>query len=396
MEFTETNKIYQIIHDKKFIDWILTPTNELEEYWNNYMQQNPRDKEIIREARVLLKEIAKNRTGLKEQEIHQLWDRIDATLANRRKQNVFSRRWLAAASILIIVGLSGWLFQQYYIKEEPVIDYTAVVRAEPSSNDVTLFLSDSSHETFTSNEVDIKYDGSGVIVTGTGKVLSSEAEKNSKNEEQLNQLVVPFGKHSSITLSDGTKLWLNSGSRAIYPVTFNKKYREIFIEGEAYLEVAQNASQPFYVKTDKINVKVLGTKFNVSAYPDDAQSSVVLVEGSVEAVAGKKSFAIKPNQVFKLEKETGQTTLQNTNVLEYISWKDGWLLCNKEKLGDIAVKLSRYYNIDIEVVDEKVKQLTLSGKLDFKTQCEDVLNTIALTAPVKYEIENEVIKLRLK
>jgi cytoskeletal protein RodZ len=257
MEFTETNKIYQIIHDKKFIDWILTPTNELEEYWNNYMQQNPRDKEIIREARVLLKEIAKNRTGLKEQEIHQLWDRIDATLANRRKQNVFSRRWLAAASILIIVGLSGWLFQQYYIKEEPVIDYTAVVRAEPSSNDVTLFLSDSSHETFSSNEVDIKYDGSGVIVTGTGKVLSSEAEKNSKNEEQLNQLVVPFGKHSSITLSDGTKLWLNSGSRAIYPVTFNKKYREIFIEGEAYLEVAQNASQPFYVKTDKINVKVL-------------------------------------------------------------------------------------------------------------------------------------------
>ncbi len=396
MKVTDTHKIYQILHDKKFIDWIIEPSAELEEYWKNYIRNNPWDEETIKEARILLKGVTQNRTGLKEQEIHQLWYRIDTTLANRRKQNVFTRRWMAAASILILIGFSGWMFQHYYLKEEPVIDYSAVVRAEPASNDVTLILSDSKQETFSSKEVDIKYNESGLIVTGTGEVLSAETEKSDKTEEQLNQLVVPFGKHSSITLSDGTKLWLNSGSRAIYPVTFNKKYREIFIEGEAYLEVAKNASQPFYVKTDKINVRVLGTKFNVSAYPEDARSSVVLVEGSVEAVAGKKSFAIKPNQVFKFEKESGLSTLENANVMEYISWKDGWLLCNKEKLGDIAVKLSRYYNINIEVVDEKVKELTLSGKLDFKTQCEDVMNTIALTAPVKYEIENEVIKLRLK
>jgi ferric-dicitrate binding protein FerR (iron transport regulator) len=120
------------------------------------------------------------------------------------------------------------------------------------------------------------------------------------------------------------------------------------------------------------------------------------VEGSVEAVAGRKNFEIKPNQVFKLEKQTGETSLHNTNVMEYISWKDGWLLCNKEPIGEIAVKLSRYYNIVIEVSDDKVKRLTLSGKLDFKNTCEDVLNTIVLTAPVKYEINDGVIKLSMK
>lgn len=395
MALTENKKIYHFLHDQKFIDWVLKPTRELEDYWNNYIQLNPAEKGDIEEARALLIGMVQKVKGLKEKEVDHLWNRIETTIRSKRKKPVLSLWWLAAASIVIVIGLTGWFFQQYILNGDPVVDYSAVAREVPVSNDVTLFLSDSTRETFTSNDVEIKYDQSGVIVTGTGKILS-DIENKSKQEEQLNQLVVPFGKHSSITLSDGTKLWLNSGSRAIYPVAFNKKYREIFIEGEAYLEVAGNASQPFYVKTEKIEVKVLGTKFNVSAYPDDTQTSVVLVEGSVEAVAGKKNFEIKPNQVFKLEKQTGETSLRNTNVMEYISWKDGWLLCNKEPIGEIAVKLSRYYNIVIEVSDDKVKQLTLSGKLDFKNTCEDVLNTIVLTAPVKYEINDGVIKLSMK
>lgn len=395
MALTENKKIYHFLHDQKFNDWVLKPTRELEDYWNNYIQLNPAEKDDIGEARALLIGMVQKVKGLKEKDVDHLWTRIETTIRSKRKKPVLSLWWIAAASIVIVIGFTGWFFQQYILNSDPVVDYSSVVREVPVSNDVTLFLSDSTRETFTSNDVEIKYDPDGVIVTGTGKILSN-VENKSKQEEQLNQLVVPFGKHSSITLSDGTKLWLNSGSRAIYPVAFNKKYREIFIEGEAYLEVAGNASQPFYVKTEKIEVKVLGTKFNVSAYPDDTQASVVLVEGSVEAVAGKKNFEIKPNQVFKLEKQTGETSLRNTNVMEYISWKDGWLLCNKEPIGEIAVKLSRYYNIAIEVSDDKVKQLTLSGKLDFKNTCEDVLNTIVLTAPVKYEINEEVIKLSMK
>ena len=151
----------------------------------------------------------------------------------------------------------------------------------------------------------------------------------------MNQLVVPFGKKSKIELADGTRLWLNSGSRAIYPVVFQKGKREIYLEGEGYLEVAHNASSPFYVVTDQMKVRVLGTKFNLSAYKEDASVSVVLVEGSVEASSESGKLILKPNQLLNYQKSTRESTISHANVLQYVSWIDGWMLCDKEKLSSI-------------------------------------------------------------
>ena len=114
------------------------------------------------------------------------------------------------------------------------------------------------------------------------------------------------------------------GSRAIYPVAFNGKTREIYIEGEGYLEVAHDAAQPFYVVTDQVKVKVLGTKFNISAYKDDNHVSVVLVEGSCSGFQSAENLVMKPNQILNYEKLTQRSTLEKTNVLEYVSW-NRWL-----------------------------------------------------------------------
>lgn len=380
------NEIYALIQNQRFFDWVIKPNSDLDNYWNNYIGQNPHLKAEIKEARTLIKGMSKKERQLTEEEIAQLWNRIERNSNIQKKKYLPYTRWSVAASILIILGLAGGTIY-FAINKMPVVDYSSIARLDPSDNGVTLFFSDSTKEIFASDEVEIKYDENGGIITGSGKVLNSEASAaNSNKKEQLNQLVVPFGKHSNITLSDGTRLWLNSGSRAIYPVAFNKKVREIFIEGEAYLEVAHNANQPFYVKTNDITVRVLGTKFNISAYPEDRLSSVVLVEGSVEASSKKEDVIIKPNHVFSLEKQTGKVCIKKANVMEYISWKEGWLLCNKEELESITAKLSRYYNIKIDVLDTSVNNLTLSGKLDLKTKCTDVLNTIASTAPIVYKV----------
>lgn len=386
------DEIYALIHDQRFFDWVIKPNSILNNYWNNYLEQNPHLEAAAKEARTLIKGMAKKERQLTKEEIELLWNRIEES-SGKKKFLPFGR-WSVAASIFIILGLAGGAIY-FTANKMNVVDYSSIARLEPSDNGVTLFLSDSKKEIFSADEVEIKYGENGGITTGSGKVINSVVSvENSNNKEQLNQLVVPFGKHSNITLSDGTRLWLNSGSRAIYPVAFNKKSREIFIEGEAYLEVAHNTNQPFYVKTNDITVKVLGTKFNISAYPEDKMSSVVLVEGSVEASSEKEDAIIKPNQVFSLEKQTGKVCIKKANVMEYISWKEGWLLCNKEELESITAKLSRYYNIKIDVLDKSVNNLTLSGKLDLKTECSDVLNAIASTAPIVYkEIDSNHVQI---
>ena len=383
------DEIYVLIQDKRFFDWVTKPSNELDNYWSDYLQKNPQLKSEIKEARTLVKAMAKKERQLTEEEIVQLWNKIEGSSATQKKKIFSISRWSVAASVFVILGLAGTAI--YFLNDKmQEVDYSSIARLEPSKDDVTLFLSDSKKETFSSADVEIKYDENGDIITDTGKILNSDiSEDNNNKKEQLNQLVVPFGKHSNIILSDGTKLWLNSGSRAIYPVSFNKKNREIFIEGEAYLEVAHNANQPFFVKTNDITVKVLGTKFNISAYPEDRLASVVLVEGSVEASSKKEDAIITPNQIFSLEKESGKVCVKKTDVMEYISWKEGWLLCNKEKIESIAAKLSRYYNVKIEILDKSVNDLTLTGKLDLKTECTDVINTISSTAPIVYQVVDD-------
>lgn len=385
MSLNIKREIHELLNNQHFVEWVLNPSSENDNYWKDYLFRNPQMEGDVKEARTLVKAISKKEKLLSGKDVVLLWNRIENSVSVRSPRRIYFTRWSVAAGITLLVGLvSSFLY--FSLKQVPEVDYSSIARIEPS-NDVTLFLADSTKETFSSDQVEIKYNEPGKIITGTGKVLCAEStELSQKEEEQFNQLVVPYGKHSHIILSDGTKLWLNSGSRAIYPVAFTKKVREIYIEGEAYMEVTHNEKQPFFVKTNDLKVRVLGTKFNVSAYADDKETSVVLVEGSVEAISKEKEAVIKPNQMFAVEKNTGIAQVRRANVMEYISWKEGWLFCNRESMASIAAKISRYYDIHIELKDAAVSNLTLSGKLDLKPDYKDVFKSIASTAPILYEI----------
>ncbi len=391
----EHNQI-EFIHNPEFVKWVLNPSEDSDQYWNAFLLENPSQKKCLEYARILIKGLVKNEQSLTEAEVSSLWNKIEHTKFSENRRLIKLEKWSVAAGFLLIIGISGWLMTQRSPQIANSINYQSIAKNVKQDNDIKLILANNTQKTFTTKEVDLKYDQDGKLVTKTGKKVQTEELSKSDENLQMNQLVVPRGKRSNVELADGTKLWLNSGSRAIYPVAFHGKTREIYIEGEGYLEVAHDSSKPFYVVTDQIKVKVLGTKFDISAYKEDDHVSVVLVEGSVQALTSSESRIMKPNQILSYEKLTQKSTIDKINALESISWKDGWLLCNKEPIKFIITKLSRYYNIKINWNDPVIGSVTLTGKLDLKSNYEDIFKVICTTAPLKYEIIDNSIFLKIK
>mgnify|MGYP000486501160 CR=1 FL=1 len=400
MKKNSSRKVHQFLHDRKFVNWALNPNEKLNKYWHDYMSMHKDEEEEIQKAIVLLKGMHRYNEILSDKEIDLLWQRVANSIHKEQKQKVnLWRKWAAAASILVLLSVGGFFFPRFY-QSKNSIDYTKIARVEPNSDDIVLILSDKKHKTFSYDKVEVEYDKDGNICVNEKKIDSeaerSEIKETTLEKEPLNQIVIPYGKHSCVVLADGSKMYLNSGSRAIYPARFVKKERQVYIEGEAYFDVAKDLNRKFIVKTKDIDIEVLGTKFNVSSYPEDALASVVLLEGSVKAsVNNEDEIKMKPNEILKYERQIQQTRIGKTNAAEYISWINGWLICNSENLANVLMKLARYYNVNIEI-SPKVKTLTLSGKLDLKTNCEDVLKAIVLTAPIVYTKVNNKYQVGIK
>lgn len=395
MKFSNEHKKIELIHRSDFVEWVLKPSADSDNYWAAYLDEYPSQKQELEHARFLIKGISHEQKTLSDDDTSFLWNKIRTT-NNSKKKSSHLKRWSVAAGILLVLGFSGWWFSTTIYSKSGSINYQSIAVAVPPGNEIRLILSDNTQKTFTAKDVELKYNQQGRLETKIGIQVQSEELSKNAEVKQMNQIVVPRGKRSTIVLADGTKLWLNSGSRAIYPVVFNGKTREIYIEGEGYLEVMPDATKPFYVVTDQIKVKVLGTKFNISAYKEDDHVSVVLVEGSVQACINVETILMKPNQLLNYGKITQRSSLERTNVLEYVSWKDGWMLCNQEPIESITKKLERYYDVKISFNNMRLNMLTITGKLDLKNNCEDVLKVICATAPLDYQITDNSIFLTIK
>lgn len=195
------------------------------------------------------------------------------------------------------------------------------------------------------------------------------------------RLIVPPGEHADVRLSDGTMLYANSGTEVELPSVFDAGKREIKVRGEVYLEVTEDAERPFYVLADGFEVRVLGTSFNVSAYPDDDAASVVLVEGSVAVSAGGQTGFISPGQ--KMEITGSGMSLSRVNVEEYVGWKDRVIIINGHPLSEILKKLQRYYGVDI-VAEPGVGDLLIDGKLDLQEDISSVMDNLCILLPLEY------------
>lgn len=205
-----------------------------------------------------------------------------------------------------------------------------------------------------------------------------------------NELIIPKGGEYQVVLADGTKVWLNSASRLIYPQSFMGKERRVVLSGEAFFDVAHDAERPFIVETSRMNVKVLGTRFNVNDYDDNEEVSTTLVNGSVEIVSGgQQAFRLVPGeQAYGKENELEK---REVNVRLYTSWIDGKFLFNNTKLEEIAKQISRWYDVEIFFSSENVKKVRFTGAIVKFKPLDDLVRMIESTSQVRFSVKGKTI-----
>lgn len=221
---------------------------------------------------------------------------------------------------------------------------------------------------------------------------------NAINEDEViayQTLFVPAGQRAEITLPDQTKVWINSQSTLKYPIKFGKGSRQVELEGEAFFSVTKDSLNPFRVKTSSINIKVLGTEFNLKAYTEKI-AEVSLLEGKVELTSSvnSKPLEMKPHE--KIIYTDGKYTKEALRDLNYFRWREGLICFENESVGDILKKLELYYDIKIEAKNNDFIKATYSGKFRTKDGIEQVLKILQIEHNFNYSIDKEKNRLIIK
>jgi ferric-dicitrate binding protein FerR (iron transport regulator) len=201
------------------------------------------------------------------------------------------------------------------------------------------------------------------------------------------EVSVPFGQMSNLTLSDGTKIWLNSGSTLRYPERFAQNSREVTLEGEAFFKVAKMPDKPFIVHSTKTEVRVLGTSFNMSAYSEDEASSLTLVEGKVALtnLLDNSKEQLTPGQMGTVQKNKSGIAIHKVETQFYTTWVKGKIYFDDERLDEISLKLERWFNVDISFADEKLKSYRFTGTILKNKPVDQVMQALEILAPIRFK-----------
>ena len=226
-------------------------------------------------------------------------------------------------------------------------------------------------------------DGTQISASGSGVTYASGVESESV---VYNKLEIPRGGEFCLTLSDGTRVWLNSETSIQYPVAFGAKERRVFVQGEAYFEVAKDAKKPFTVQFMSSSVTVLGTSFNIRAYPEEKRSQTTLAEGSVRIYSPGSSMLLKPGEQAEVSALSGEMVKQEVEVKNFTSWKDGRFVFEQQPLEAIMRTLERWYDIRVIFKDEGAKRISLSGNMKRYGDFSQVMKMLQMTGDVRFEL----------
>ena len=309
---------------------------------------------------------------------------------------VFQQTWFrVAAAVLFMIGL----FVLYNLtgdanNNEPVIAQkkTSTQIISPGGNKAILTLADGSTIILDSaNNGSIAQQGqSNIIKLEDGQLAYKDGGSNSGSAAiQYNTVSTPRGGQYQLVLADGSKVWLNAESSIRFPTSFTGQERNVEITGEVYFEVAHNASKPFIVRANEVEIKVLGTSLNVNAYEDEGEIKTTLLEGSVKINKEKQSIIIKPGEQVLARKGTGLTVKDGVDVEAVVAWKDGYFQFENLSIKEIMWQLSRWYNVDV-IYEGKVPAGHYVGKPSRDLNLSEILKVIELSG-VKIAVNGKTI-----
>lgn len=307
-----------------------------------------------------------------------------------KQKHLFSNKsWIKYAAVAVLFIGIGFLFQQGYFSASSTLDIPNEFITLELENGSTKII----NEDDTSEIVDKK---GNVIGNQKGKVLVYDTTIT--NETLVyNTLTVPYGKRFEVQLSDGTRVHLNAGTSLKYPIKFiEDQNRQVFLKGEAFFDVSTDAKHPFIVNAEEMNIRVLGTQFNVSSYPEDEHITTVLLEGSVGVYSSDETYNQKTatllNPGFKAEwnLKNQEIKLDEADTETHTAWMDGRLILNGVPFNDILKKLERQYNVVFINNNMALENRRFTARFDVENIYQ-VMQSFSYSASFTYKFDSNKI-----
>lgn len=383
--------IEKLLDSHAFVQFAKATT---EKEWQSFIKKYPNSRYQFEAAKEIVSAFQTRKINLDTTRKKALLDElnIQMTCSSKRKRNI--RHYIAVACSFLLLILCGY----YFLDSNKEYNFSQQQTTEKNEYS-KLLLPNGEAVSLKQKEATIEIHKKGKTISILNDTIIENNERRSL-EEKLTEVIVPFGRKINLTLSDGTKVWLNAGSRFAFPQTFAKSNRKVYLDGEAYFEVKKDYNAPFIVASDKIDIKVLGTKFNIHAYSTDLFSETVLLEGKVEAKTRNKlinnKHILQPGQLLSYRnKQTTLTKLKEPQLR--ITWIKGWHNLVNAQLNEVIPLLERHYNVKLKYNESVIKSSRLiSGKLNLESTIEESMQMISAVANINYTINGNNIILTQK
>ncbi|TSE08580.1 FecR family protein [Aquimarina algiphila] len=323
--------------------------------------------------------------------------RFKQTIDEKAKEEIVFRPWIKIIKYAAILGgviLAGY----YYTTLDRFTHKTNIDIVESSTSSMDKIKITDEEGTITLMSFDDKTD----ITNASGNLIGKKDQhqfivqpNEATTETKYMEISIPKGKLFQLTLSDGTKVWLNAASTLKFPQHFiaSEKHRTVYLEGEAFFDVTTNKKQPFVVKTSTVDVEVLGTQFNVSSYAEDTTVKTTLVEGAVvvnDQSENTGSLKLSPSYQAIYSKEKNVLDKKKVNTMLYTSWMDRKIILQNESFAEAYKRIERAYNVTIISQNRKLNNTNFTGEFDIEN-IEEILKTFSGTLKFTYEIDQNKI-----
>jgi len=321
-----------------------------------------------------------------------LYKKISRSRSRDRKHTLYRWSRYVAAAVVVSVTVVSFGLHHYFIPASKVTaDHAPIV---PGGNKALLTLDDGTQIVLDKAGIGDLANRGDVRITklSDGQLVYNYQRASPQHpiENRYHTVSTPRGGQYQINLSDGTKVWLNAASSIRFPAVFPEQERAVEVTGEVYFEVARHEDKPFVVIGNEQRITVLGTHFNVKAYPDDAAVETALLHGKVRVTINDKDYTLQPGQRTTFDKRKKQVQMDTFNPEEAIAWQAGQFIFNAEPVESVMRKIARWYDVDV-TYRGNMKGKVFTGAVSRYDNVQEILNMLALTGTVNFKIDGRRI-----
>lgn len=392
LNITDEDKNISQLIARELVYGLNEEDKRLLEDWKNQSERNKALYDYLSDDR----NIRDYNDRLKQIHPEHYWKQLEAVIIPQKHTIQWIRSIAAAVVIILVIGGGMICWRLVKTNDETVIlgktdsENTILPGAMkatlilPGGRQIELGKAEEQKETV--EGLEIKDD----------QIIVKEKQASEKKEVEWSKLIIPRGGEYKLVLGDGTVVYINSESRLEFPVEFSDNERVVFLQGEAYFKVARDTSHPFIVKTDQMDVQVLGTEFNVKSYQTEGHVQTTLVQGSVRVATGqdrKQVMNLQPSQQADLNIAQNRLVIKEVDVNSVVAWKNGQFIFKGERLEDIMTALARWYDFEVVYQNDKLRDMVFAGKLNRLESIRPILEIIESTDKINIEVQGKILIL---